>query len=348
LYFETVLAVGLTLGLLIYAHEIGHFAACKLFRVRVEEFAFGFWKRLVTLGHRSGTTYAINLLPLGGYVRIAGMEPGEESPPDGFNAQPAWKRALIIFAGPLMSLMLACLIFWLIGAAWGWPTGPSRNRVAYVYPKSAAMKMGLRLGDTIVQVGDVHITSGEHMRKVIDESSSKRIRVVVERNGDRLVLHGTPEVRMEKGKKHYRLGFVPEQGLVRTSLATSFREGSLRAYGTAAALFRTLTSKRIKTDVGGPIAIVQFTHSAVVMGWWVVILNIGMLSLTIGVINLFPIPVLDGGHLMLLLVEKIRGRRLTKEQFEFATAVGLAVIAAAFVLLMYADISRLVSRTPIQ
>ena len=349
MYFETVVAVAITLGLLIYAHEFGHFAACKLLGVRVEEFAFGFWKRLVVLGRRRGTVYTINALPLGGFVKIAGMEPGEESPPDGFNAQSAFRRALIIFAGPFMSLVLACTVFWLIGVTWGYQTGSSKNKVAFVQEGTPAQKMGLRRGDKMVEINHIRVRSGDHMRNLIYKSGGTRLRVVVTRNGgDRVVLYGTPQLEKGSKPKRYLLGFLPEQKLQRTSLAESFKQGSFTAFAMGRALLITLTSKKIKSEVGGPISIGQAIHSDVQLGWYWVILRIGMLSLTIFVVNLFPIPVLDGGHLMLILIEKVRGRRLTKEQFEVVTAVGLAVIAALFVLLLYADVSRLINHTPVQ
>ena len=349
MYLETVVAVAITLGLLIYAHEFGHFAACKLLGVRVEEFAFGFWKKLVTVGRRGGTAYTIHAIPLGGFVKIVGMEPGEESPPDGFNTQSAFRRALIIFAGPFMSLVLACLVFWLIGATWGYPTGSSKNMVAFVQEGSPAQKMGLRRGDTMIVIDHPRVRSGDHMRHLIYKSGGKRLRVVVMRNGgERIVLYGTPKLEQGNKPKRYLLGFIPEQKLQRTTWAQSFKQGSFTAFAMGRALLVTLTSKRIKSDVGGPISMGQAIHSDVQLGWHWVILRIGMLSLTIFVVNLFPIPVLDGGHLMLILVEKARGRRLTREQSEVVTAVGLAVIAALFVLLLYADVSRLINHTPVQ
>lgn len=347
MYLQTTLAVIVIIGVLVYVHEFGHFAMCKLFGVRVDEFAFGFWKRLVVLGRRKGTLYTINLIPLGGYVKIAGMEPGEESPPDGFNAQSAFKRYLIILAGPFMNLLLACVVFWLIGATWGYPTGSSVNRVVYVQPGSPAEKMGLRRGDTVVRIDDTVIRSGDQMRHLIYTSGGRRLRVVVKRAGSEVVLYGAG--RLAPGSKtRYLLGFVPESKLVRTSLGTSFKEGSLMAYATAKALLITLTSSRIKTDVGGPISIVEATKSDVALGWYWVVLRLGMLSLTICVINLVPIPILDGGHLALIVLEKIRRRRLTKEQFEIVYAVGFAVLVALFALLMYTDITRLIRHTPVQ
>lgn len=339
------------LGLLVYAHEFGHFAAAKLLGVRVDEFAFGFWKRLVVLGRKNGTTYAINIIPLGGYVKVAGMEPGEESGPDGFNSQTLFRRALIIFAGPFMSLVLACLIFWLIGATWGYQTGPSRNIVSFVQPDTPAAKMGLLRGDRILEVNGIKVTNGEQVRKAINRFGNERISLLVSRNGgERLVLSTKPMavIDPQSKKKRYQIGILLEAKLERTSLAKSFKQGSYMAWGITRELVVTLTSKRIKTDVGGPISIVKAAHSDVQVGWYWVIIRLGALSLTIAIINLLPIPVLDGGHLMLLLVEKVRKRPLSREQTEIITAVGLAVIVALFALIMYADINRLINNTPVQ
>ncbi len=351
MYFETILAVLFMLGLLVYVHELGHFTAAKLFGVRVDEFAFGFWKRLIVLGKRNGTIYAINLIPLGGYVKIAGMEPGEESGPDGFNSQTLFRRAIIIFAGPFMSLVLACVIFWLIGATWGYQTGPSKNVVSFVQPGSPAAKMGLLRGDKILEVNGIKVSNGEQVRNAINKSGGEKLSLIVSRNSkDRVVLSGKPMevIDPQTKKKRYQIGIILEAKLERTSLVKSFKQGSYMAWGITRELVITLTSKRIKTDVGGPISIVKAAHSDVQVGWYWVVIRLGALSLTLAIINLLPIPILDGGHLMLLLIEKIRGRRLSREQTEIITAVGLAVIVALFALIMYADISRLINNTPIQ
>ena len=183
---ETTIALVLMFGVLVMCHELGHFLVARLAGIRVEEFGFGFGPKLLRLFKRGDTEYTIHPVPLGGFVKLAGMEPGEEDIPDGFQAQERWKRALVIFSGPLASFLLAVLIFVLVGVFWGFPHDWLRmNRAAMVQPQSVASKIGLRAGDRIVQINGKPISNGHQMVSLISGSPGKRIALVVQRNGEK-------------------------------------------------------------------------------------------------------------------------------------------------------------------
>lgn len=182
---ETAIALLLIFGALVMFHELGHFITARLVGMRVDEFAFGFGPKLIRLLKRGDTEYTIHPFPLGGFVKIAGMEPGEEDIPDGFQAQARWKRALVIFSGPFASFIFAALAFVFLGTVWGFPTDKTINRVLMVQPQTVAAEIGLRAGDRIVSIDGQKVTSGEQMVNIIHGKPGEEISLVVERDGKR-------------------------------------------------------------------------------------------------------------------------------------------------------------------
>ena len=165
-------------------HEFGHFLAARLTGMRVEEFAFGFGPKLLRLFKLGDTEYTIHPIPAGGFVKIAGMEPGEENIADGFQAQAIWKRALVIFSGPFASFVLAVIIFLLVGVSWGFlDESRTLNKVLMVNPKTVAAKAGLRAGDTILEIDGTKITDGTQMIDAIHGKPGKPISLKVEHDG---------------------------------------------------------------------------------------------------------------------------------------------------------------------
>jgi regulator of sigma E protease len=364
------------LAILIFFHELGHFLAAKLFRMRVEEFALGFGKRLVRVGFDGETEYNVRAIPLGGFVRIAGMEveemmerrlstAGDEKPstrppettnvglleqevaevsgadPNGFNSRPVYQRFLVILAGPAFSIALAWLVFCLVGAIYGIPD-TSATRVG-VLPGGLAAQAGLRSGDAILAVDGAPV-DGESLPRIIRSAPGKPLRLTV-RTGElpeRTVLV-TPRPETENGKVVGRIGikiggYPPT--LKRVPVAEAFRLDNWymrRSLEDLGALFR----KGIDRDsLSGPVGIVQITDRVRQAGLPSLLLLLGGVSFSIGLFNLLPIPILDGGHLTLLTLEGIRGRKLTAEQMWRVQLTGLAIILTLFVLVTFNDISR--------
>lgn len=351
--FETLFYFLLTIGILVVAHEFGHFIVAKWCGMRVEEFAVGFGPKWIVLAKRGETEYTIRPLPLGGFVRIAGMESHDENPAPGtFFSKPIWQRNAVVLAGPFMSLLLGYVIFSIMGMTVGLEIGKPLNRVAQVIPGSEAERMGLKSGDIIVEINKEPIRDGEHMMKVIHSSPGKKLFVRVKRDGQLMLLSGTPkeyeveEVKdgQKRVKKEGRLGFYPSFETKRLSPWESLVAGTRITINLIRAIPEHLLTEKVKDSVGGPVAIVQMTHTAAKEGFHRVLSFMAALSISLGIFNLLPIPILDGGHLMLYFVEWLRGgRRLTAKQQMAVQMVGLAILLSILVLVTANDITRLIA-----
>ena len=337
----TGLALVVLLGTLVFFHEAGHFTLAKLLKIRVEEFAFGLGPKIIRLFTRGETEYTIHAIPFGGLVKLAGMEPGDESVPNGFQSKSAWKRLLVILAGPIMSFVLAYLIFCTLGLTVGLPTGQAVNRVDLVQPRSRADIAGLREGDVIVKINYERIESGKEMIDIIHSSLGKPLDITVDRNHHSVVIHATPGPGKIGKETVGLLGFAPAQKLQRVGLGESVRVGNNATFVFAKTIVEVLFSREVKEAVGGPLAIVDATRTSVRRGLNGYLQLAGILSLSLGVGNLLPIPVLDGGWVMLLAVEAIRRKRLSPQTWEIAMRVGLTVIVTIVVLVMYLDLGRM-------
>jgi len=337
----TIPAMIVLLGTLIFFHELGHFTLAKLLKIKVEEFAFGFGPKWIRLFKRGETEYTIHPVPLGGFVKLAGMEPGEENVPGGYGSKPWWGRFLVCAAGPFMSFVLAYAIFCTLGVFIGVPTN-ALNQVERVEPGSRAEQAGLRAGDRIVEISGERIETGSEMVEIVHRSADKPLVIVVVRDGRIIRMHATPAPG-KLGKDVGLLGFTPVQEIQRVGLMESVRFGNEFTFSILKAVIVSLFSRNVAENVGGPIAIILATKASVQGGFGFFLQWIGLMSLSVGIVNLVPIPVADGGHMALLLVEGIKRRRLSPRTWEAAQRLGLTLIAIIFVLIMYLDLSRVVS-----
>lgn len=485
---STVVFIAL-LGVLVLFHEFGHFAIAKLFRMKVYEFAFGFGPVLARLFKRGETEYTIHAVPAGGFVRIAGMEPGEEGDVEGgFNSKPIWQRALVIFAGPFMSLVLGYLVLLMMGFVWGFNI--SGTTIKELPDNSPAKAAGIKVGDVVVAVDGKQVSDGYEMRKTINRSQGSLINIDVRRNGQIEAIQVKPQVinlrkigaelddsiptikQVKEGsiaagaglregdvissinepvnnttnigikrngaEKEIRVSaeitsldslkkigaelyelkttvkrvpdgtpaadaglrqgdvivslngakithsgnfeqvlsvaenpestivvarngnlkelkiipkvVIPDIGkqigvllsneTVRTSLLGGIKLGTIETYRWTTDTVQGLFSKQIK-QAGGVIAIGAITGKAVASGTASVFFLLAMLSITLAVINLIPWPILDGGHLLFLFIEKIRGKRLEPNKWNAIQLAGLAVIIGLAVFLVGYDIARI-------
>jgi regulator of sigma E protease len=192
---QTAIIFFIVLGILVFVHELGHFLAAKMVGVAVEEFAFGFGPRLVTLFRRSGTEYTIHALPLGGFVNLVGMQPEEVHLQNGLMSKPAWARAFVFLAGPLMNFVLALAVLCSMGVLTGLPIGQS-NQVMQVYPGTEAARVQLQTGDRIVALDGRPVESGDALIEAIGAHAGKDVTLTVERNGATIQIPAkpTPEI----------------------------------------------------------------------------------------------------------------------------------------------------------
>ncbi|MFQ3548125.1 MAG: RIP metalloprotease RseP [Armatimonadota bacterium] len=518
---QTAAALIFIFSFLVVAHEFGHYIFAKLSGMKVEEFAIGFGPKLFRYYKKNETEFTVHLIPLGGFVKIIGMEPDEEHLPDGFQAQSRGKRALTIFAGPLFSFLFGAAVFIFVGLYWGFPDGTEMmNRVGFVNPQTEAHRIGLRSGDTILKINGIEVSTGDDLINLIHKKPGEKLELEIERKGKILKKEGTPRwmvqylgaawafnennkavlgavspestagkiglkendillsingieiksgndmisqieaigttetyieverrvntenkvirydvkpeiawvrfggvkwhfpqgytsdigdkrqtkyssetipfreydilvsiddikinnaddlldvVKNKDDNKAYKvvverngdekvtlevpynsniemgvfvayglLGFQPQPKLVKTGFVESIKQAISSTIRLAGMIVEVLTSKKIKEEVGGPIMIAKITSSAVAIGPYYVFLTMGGLSLSLAFINLLPIPIVDGGHLVLIGLEAIRKKKLTQRQMQIWQTTGFFILAIILFLVISSDISKLI------
>lgn len=346
----TILAFIFVLSLLVLAHEFGHFLLARIFGIRVLHFAVGYGPKLVSWIWR-GVEFSIRFFPLGGYVRMAGMEgnllEGYGGSPvassERFDAKPLWQRSLVVLAGPLMNLVLSCVLLFVVFSVTGIPTG--RIAVLEVLPGGPAERAGLRKGDVLLAVDGKPVERMEDVTKVIAASPGKSVVLTVEREGQVLEIPVVPEWSDTEQRALIRVVFGGESRRYHP-LVTLVRSGStvlewfiLSFLGVLYALVG-----KIPLEVTGPLGIAQMAGQAATFGFINLLAFAAVVSVFLALFNLFPIPVLDGGHLLLFAYEKIRGRPLEEEKKGMIYLIGIIFIFLLSVFVTYQDVLRIVMK----
>jgi regulator of sigma E protease len=349
----SVVAFVIVLGVLIFFHEAGHFIVARLFGVGVEKFSLGFGRRL--LGRKIGLTdYRLSAIPLGGYVKMVGEEPDETLDPAliplSFTHKHVFKRMLIVFAGPAFNVLLAVVIFFVIG----WTSGllVLKPTVGTVKEGSPAEAAGLRPGDQVVAVDGRPVASWEEMAEKIAGSGGRAIDITVRRPEGEVRLQAAPELITTKNLlgeavRRYAIGigtagetFARELGFLQ-ALGESLRQ-TYNVVELMVVILVKLFSGDISVDtVGGPIMIAQMAGDQAKAGVGSLFQFIAVISVNLAVINLLPIPVLDGGHLLFFLIEAVKGRPVNLKVREIAQQVGMVLLIMLMILVFYNDITRL-------
>jgi regulator of sigma E protease len=345
-----VVAAVIGLGVLIVVHELGHFLVAKKLGVGVVTFSIGFGPKL--WGRRVGETeYVVSAFPLGGYVKMVGEEPGEELAPaereKSFSHQSVGRRAAIVAAGPAFNLLLAVLILALAFVAFGVPR--LTTRVGSVEEGSPAAAAGLRPGDRIVEVEGQAIASWEALSEKIRGSGGKPLRVRIERGDEVRTVTIQPtrrEARTVFGEPRevWLIGITSEIRIERSppwaALARAVYRTGEYCVLTLVALYKMVTGDVSPKNLGGPLMIAQMAGEQAQVGLESFLIFVALLSVNLGVLNLLPIPVLDGGHLFFFLFEWLRGRPLEIGYREKAQQIGIFILIVVMVYAFYNDVTR--------
>lgn len=349
------------LTIVVYFHELGHYSVARLCGVRVETFSIGFGKEIIGYTAKSGTRWKIGIIPLGGYVKFFG-DIGPASKKDfaadqnmsvedqevSFHYKSLKQKFAIVVAGPMANFLLAVVILSTIFVAFGRPHTPPI--VDSVMAESAAAEAGLLVGDRIIQIDQRRIERFEEIRDIVLFKPGESLKLLVIREGETLQIHATPSVSEEidklgnthrvgrlglmfSGREYKKLG-------IGSAIMASFTETYFQIQQIMGGLGQIISGTRSAKELGGPLLIAQMSGEVAANGPLSFFDFIVRLSVMLGLINLFPIPLLDGGHLLFYGIEAVRGRPLGERSQEYGYFVGLAFIVSLMVLTTINDFSR--------
>ncbi|MGB5106344.1 MAG: M50 family metallopeptidase [Candidatus Zixiibacteriota bacterium] len=347
-----ILAFIFVLGLLIFVHELGHFAVAKWCGIRVETFSLGFPPKMI--GFRKGDTeYCISWIPLGGYVKMSGEKPDEgdiHGRPYEFMSKPIWQRALVIFAGPAMNYVLAVLLLFGIYMVKGQPVDVQTSEIGIVSPGDPADRAGLRPGDVILAIDDSLINSFEGMYGIVTQKPGTEIKLTWLRGADTMYAYTTTRVDTIMNMQGEvqaigKIGVGRQIDYEPMGFFASLEGGFDMANFYAAQIFvfiRDITVGAVSSKlIGGPLFIAQVAGEAAKQGILPVLFLASILSVNLCVVNLVPIPVLDGGQLLFLLIEKIKGSPISMKGRAIAQQIGLVFLILLIIFVTKNDIWRI-------
>src|SRR3990167_828914 len=364
-----ILVFIIILSILVILHELGHFLMAKRAGIGVEEFGIGLPPRIWGKKDK-GTIYIFNWLPFGGFVRLVGEDPQDarRDQKDSFYVKSLGQRTMVVVAGVVSNLLLAIVIFYIVVFDLGFIVSlpllfehkfkfvnESRQViVADVSASSIAQSAGIKIGDSIIQVGDEKISSIEDLQKIIRSSENKKLMLVLENpvNNKTRSVEVTPAYNSELKAPALGVGLGELVVLKYATLPQKLFSGFIHSYNSvvySGKVFGELIGYAVRTrniapvseGVSGPIGIAQITSQAVALGPISVLQLIGLLSLNLGIINILPIPALDGGRFFFIIIEVITRRRVYPAFEKWAHTIGFALLLALIVLITYNDIVKL-------
>ena len=354
------------LTIVVFFHELGHFLVARWAGVKVLTFSLGFGPELFGFNDRHGTRWKVSAIPLGGYVKFFGDDSEASTPSSdklaamteeeragSFHHKKVGPRAAIVVAGPVANFILAIVIFTCLFTFFGKPS--TTARVDKIEANSAAAATGFEVGDIVTAIDGNAIGSFSDMQRIVSIHAGDQLSFTVKRGDSTVQLHGTPELREVKdafGNAH-RMGVM---GITRatapgdvltervdpaTALWLGVKETWFVVDRTLAYLGGVFTGREAADQVGGPLRIAQISGQVATIGVAALIHLAAVLSISIGLLNLFPVPLLDGGHLLFYAVEAVRGRPLSERAQEMGFRIGLGLVLMLMVFATYNDILHL-------
>ncbi len=352
----------IVLGVLVFVHEMGHYLAARWRGVHVETFSIGFGRAWATWKDRQGTVWKLAWIPLGGYVKLHGQERLEEVAPEvraqwiagrTFQEKSVLSRAIVIAAGPVANFLLAIVLFIGLFAVVGRPTLPPV--VGEVMAESAAARAGLQAGDRITAIEDASpgnraswtVARFEDIQRVVASHPGQPLLLHLQRGDAARDITVTPEAHDAGGGTQTGILGIRngEASFEPVSVAEAIPAGIERSWDvteqTVAGVWSMIAQRKSGDDLGGPLRIAQMSGQVAQLGLASLVSFIAVLSVNLGLINLFPIPVLDGGHLVFLLCEAIRGRPLPPRAQEYGFRAGFALLIGLFVFATWNDLAHI-------
>lgn len=348
---RTILAFLVVLGVLIFVHELGHYLAARWRGVHVERFSIGFGRAIASWRDRRDCEWRIGWIPLGGYVKMHGMEqptadaapePGTYRAGEGFHEKPVRDRAIVVAAGPAFNFLLAALIFAGIFATYGQPVGSTS--VQSVVAGSAAERAGLAPGDRIIALDGEPVTRFEDLQRHVQPRAGQPIEILLRRGDAEVKVVATPVARPEDGRGLLGIsgGAIERERMNPLSALVAGTWHTVSVSGqTLAGVWQMITGQRGAGEIGGPLRIAQLSGEVADLGILPLLSFIALLSINLALINLFPIPILDGGHLVFYAAEALRGRPLTARAQEYAFRGGFALLLTLMLLATWNDLTHL-------
>jgi regulator of sigma E protease len=354
--WDYVIPFLLVLTVLVFVHELGHYWVARRCGVKIEVFSIGFGPEIYGWNDRVGTRWKFSLLPIGGYVKMFGEQmggvQGTETPVDdqhravSFNSKSVGRRAAVVFAGPAANLIFAVVLLAGLFMIVGRPYTPPD--IGAVIEGGAGERAGLKAGDVIRKIDAVEIAQFEQIVDIVRKAPGRELRIEVERAGERVVIRVVPDTvqqttRFDTVETIGRLG-VSRAGTVVAEVnpvnAVWLALGATRdiineIFDT---LWQIIKETRTTKELGGPIRIAQVSGDMAQTGIVSLVFFAAMLSVNLGLINLFPIPMLDGGHLIFFAIEAVRGRPLGARALEYSLRIGIAMVLALMVFVTWNDL----------
>ena len=347
------------LSIIVFIHEFGHYYIAKKCGVKVDEFSIGFGKELFGFNDKSGTRWKFCLLPLGGFVKMFGdRNPSsaadheklnnlnEQQKKISFFYQPVLKRFAIVFAGPVINFLLGIVILFFIFKAKG--VAQVKPIISEILPNSAAYESGLLVGDKIIQANNVKITDFSRLQEITSINIGTPITLKIIRQNQTKEITLTPKIVESKDVfgndiKTPLIGISADNiAYVDLSILGAAKLAVVKTYDMSTMIFQVLgqliAGDRSVKDLGGPVKIAKYSGQAVDLGFFFLLYFMAMISINLGVMNLLPIPGLDGGHLFYYLIEMIKGSPLSMKVQEFGLRVGFSVLITFMIFITYFDI----------
>ena len=342
------------LTILVFLHELGHYSFARYFGVKIETFSIGFGPELFGWNDKSGTRWKFSLIPLGGYVKMFGDENAASAPDQGklsamskadrdktLDGKPIWQRMIVVAAGPAANIIVTILLLWV---AYIFVGETSRQPIiGQVIQESPAAAAGLQPGDEVIEIDGHKIPSFMVAKNIINASAEKELSLKINRDGVLQTVLITPEKKIIDGITAIGItGIVPQN--IPHSILSGMTASIKTTYELSGEFFRMLgrliTGGEDASKLGGMGMIAKMSHDSWVGGIFALMGFMALLSLNLGLINLVPIPMLDGGHMLLYLIEAIRGKPLSEKAQDIAFKIGLGIVLCLMIYGNWNDILR--------